>query len=58
MSVQPENQPPPREYEKSGLYPRNGKAFRLWGLLGFLTLVIAILAGVSAILNFWLLPEE
>lgn len=47
-----QNIPENREYEKSGLYPKNGKPFRLWALLGGLTLVIAMLAGVSALLNF------
>lgn len=46
---------PPREYEKSGLYPEQGKRFRLWALLGWLTALIAVLAGVSALLNFLLL---
>ncbi|MDT8399384.1 MAG: hypothetical protein RQ899_12280 [Pseudomonadales bacterium] len=46
---------PEPEYEKSGLYPEHGKPFRLWALLGWLTLVIVILAGISALLNFILL---
>jgi hypothetical protein len=49
---------PAREYEKSGLYPENGKPFRLWGLLGFLLLVIAVLAGVAALLDILLLPDD
>jgi hypothetical protein len=47
---------PAREYEKSGLYPANGKPFRLWRLLGFLVLVMAAIAAASALLNVWLLP--
>ena len=46
---------PEREYEKSGMYPAKGKAFRLWALLGWLTAVIVALAAVSALLNFILL---
>jgi hypothetical protein len=46
---------PEREYEKSGMYPAEGKAFRLWALLGWLTGVIAVLAVISAVLNFILL---
>ena len=44
-----------REYEKSGMYPAQGKAFRLWALLGWLSGVIIVLAAVSALLNFVLL---
>lgn len=44
-----------REYEQSGLYPATGKPFRLWALLGWLTLLIIVLAGVSAMLNFLLI---
>jgi hypothetical protein len=46
-----------REYEKSGCYPENGKPFRVWALLGGLMVVIAVLAGVAALLNFLLLPQ-
>lgn len=56
MSNQPDEKARSREYEQSGLYPANGKPFRLWALLGWLTLLIAALAGVAALLNFWLLP--
>lgn len=58
----PESQPPEhdmstqeREYERSGLYPENGKAFRIWALLAWLAGVVAFLAGASAVLNWWLL---
>jgi hypothetical protein len=44
-----------REYDKSGLYPAKGKAFRIWALLAWLSGVIVVLAGVSALLNFILL---
>ena len=46
----------PRKYEQSGLYPETGKPFRLWALLGWLTLLIAVLAGAAALLNILLLP--
>ncbi|MES2624951.1 MAG: hypothetical protein V4628_06720 [Pseudomonadota bacterium] len=46
---------PEREYEKSGMYPAEGKAFRLWALLGWLTGVMVVLAAVSALLNYILL---
>ena len=48
---------PAREYEKSGLYPENGKPFRLWALLGSLLLVIAVLAGATALLDILLIPR-
>jgi hypothetical protein len=46
---------PQREYEKSGMYPAEGKAFRLWALLGWLTGVMIALAAIAALLNFILL---
>ena len=45
----------PREYDRSGLYPEEGKAFRIWALLAWLTGVVAFLAAASAALNFILL---
>jgi hypothetical protein len=42
-------------YEQSGCYPAEGKPFRVWALLGFLTLVIAGLAVAAAILNIYFL---
>ena len=56
MSNQPEDKAPTREYEQSGCYPEQGKPFRIWALLGWLTLLILALAGIAALLNFWLLP--
>lgn len=44
-----------REYEKSGLYPENGKPFRILALLGWLGVVVACLAGAAAILDIVLL---
>jgi hypothetical protein len=52
---EPPDAPAPREYEQSGLYPAQGKPFRLWALLGWLSLLIVVLAGVSALLNILLL---
>lgn len=51
----PQRQPDKRAYEQSGLYPPGAKPFRLWALLGFLTLVIAGLAAAAAILNIYFL---
>lgn len=48
-------QTPKREYEKSGMYPAEGKPFRLYALLGWLSAVILLLAGAALILNFTLL---
>jgi hypothetical protein len=50
---EPENRS--REYEQSGCYPAKGKPFRIWALLGWLTLLMVVLAGVAALLNFILL---
>jgi hypothetical protein len=44
-----------REYERSGLYPENGKAFRIWALLAWLGGTVVVLALVSAALNYLLL---
>lgn len=45
-----------REYEKSGLYPENGKPFRVLALLGWLAVIVVCLAGAAAALNIILLP--
>ena len=42
---------PKREYEKSGLYPKDGKAFRVVALGVFLLGVIAFIAVSAAILD-------
>ncbi len=55
MKPEDTHSPPEREYEKSGMYPAEGKAFRLWALLGWLTGVMVALAAISALLNFILL---
>jgi hypothetical protein len=44
-----------RVYEQSGCYPAEGKPFRLWALLGWLTLVIVCLAVTAALLNIYFL---
>ncbi len=44
-----------RDYEQSGCYPAEGKQFRLWALLGWLTLVIIFLAVAAALLNIYYL---
>lgn len=45
------SEPPEREYEQSGLHPKDGKGFHLWGLLGFLTGVIVLIAVSAVILD-------
>ncbi|MGM0632457.1 MAG: hypothetical protein ACQETO_04700 [Pseudomonadota bacterium] len=52
MSEVPEDKPQ-REYERSGLYPRQGKSFRVFALLGVLLLVILFMAGAAALID-WL----
>jgi hypothetical protein len=44
-----------REYEKSGMYPKEGKPFRLVALLLGLTGVVIFLAVSAALLNFILI---
>jgi len=44
-----------REYESSGLYPKEGKPFRLVALLLGLSGVVIFLAVAAAILNFVLI---
>ena len=44
-----------REYEKSGLYPKDGKPFRLVALLMSLLTVVGLLAVAASLLNLWLL---
>ena len=54
-SPTPHPTPPPKpKYERSGCYPEHGRPFRVWALLGVLALVVLILAGISALLNFLL----
>lgn len=43
--------PAPREYEQSGLYPKNGKSFRLLALGMFLLGVVGFLALSAYVLN-------
>ena len=40
-----------REYEKSGLYPKGEKPFRLLGLLGVLAGVVVFIAISAAVLD-------
>ncbi len=46
---------PEREYDKSGFYNEEGKSFRIWALLAWLTGTVVVLAGISALLNIILL---
>ncbi len=46
---------PEREYDKSRFYPEEGKSFRIWALLAWLTGTVVVLAIVSALLNIILL---
>jgi hypothetical protein len=52
---EPEPTVAPREYDRSGLYPEEGKAFRLWAILGWNLLVVALMAAAAAALNIILL---
>jgi hypothetical protein len=46
---------PEREYDKTGFYTEEGKSFRIWALLAWLTGAVVVLAAVSALLNIILL---
>lgn len=63
MSANDENQPTARptdahgrEYDRTGFYPAEGKKFRIWALLGWNLLIIALTALAAAVLNNLLLP--
>jgi hypothetical protein len=51
-SPEPADKDQQREYEKSGLYPENGKPFRIFALLGWLAAVVVLMAAAAATLNF------
>jgi len=51
---QPQEKPTRREYEKSGLYPKNGKSFRVLALLGVIAGVIVALALIAAGIDFFI----
>lgn len=51
-SPKPADKDQQREYEKSGLYPENGKPFRIFALLGWLAAVVVLMAAAAATLNF------
>jgi len=60
MSQEPQNPsvqtpPPKRQYERSGCYPEHGRPFRIWALVGALTLVVILLAATAWVLNLILL---
>lgn len=46
---------PKREYDTTGFYPPEGKAFRVWALLAWLVGVIAALAVAAAVINIMVL---
>jgi hypothetical protein len=46
---------PEREYEKSGLYPKEGKSFRILALLGWLAVIVVLLAVAAAVLDLTLI---
>jgi hypothetical protein len=48
---------PEREYEKSGLYPKDGKPFRIFALLGWLAAIVVLLAVAAAVLDLTLLER-
>lgn len=57
MSKSQKNQEPAREYEKSGMYPENGKPFRILALLGVLFIAVVLMAAAAAVLDLALLER-
>lgn len=57
MSEPQKNQEPVREYEKSGLYPENGKSFRILALLGWIGVVVVFLAIAAGTLDYLLIQR-
>jgi len=51
MEKEDVNNPAPREYEKSGLYPKDGKSFRLIALVMYLLGVVGFIALSAYVLN-------
>lgn len=48
---------PEREYEKSGLYNKDGKSFRILALLGCLAVIVILLAVAAAVLDLTLIER-
>jgi hypothetical protein len=57
MSEPQKNQQPEREYEKSGLYPDDGKPFRILALLGWLGGIVVVLIVAAAVLDLTMLER-
>jgi multidrug efflux pump subunit AcrB len=51
------NDLPEREYEKSGMYTKEGKSFRILALLGCLAVIVVLLAVAAAVLDLTLLER-
>lgn len=51
----PPASPPKREYERSGMYPKEGKQFRILALLGWLAGVVVLIATTAALLDYLLI---
>ena len=48
---------PEREYEQSGMYPENGKPFRMFALLGWLAGIVVFMLVAAAVLDLILLER-
>lgn len=55
MENEDSNTPPQREYEKSGIYVKDGKSFRIIALLMYLLGVVGFIALAAYVLNLILL---
>jgi hypothetical protein len=44
-----------RAYEQSGMYPKQTKPFRIWALLGCLSVTMLLLAVSAALINWFVM---
>lgn len=54
-SDSPRVRPPKREYERSGMYVKDGKSFRIVALLVWLAGAVVVMAGTAALLDYLLI---
>jgi hypothetical protein len=55
---EPVDTPPEREFDRTGFYPVQGKAFRVWALLAWNLGVIIALALIAALINYLVLDQQ
>lgn len=55
---EPSGTPPSREFDRTGFYPPQGKAFRVWALLAWNIGIIVALAAIAALINYLVLDQQ